>query len=206
MGAINESNAIYLNISNGKISRRILQPTKTSITRITKEGKTVHEEMYKGWEGFIEAITVREHKEFGKFWNITLKDETGEEAIVTMNYSGGYASAFLKTLPNVDLSKKVQLIPKLTVEGDKKKSTLFVLQEGIPLKRFYNLEEKNGLPELQKIKIKGKLTYDDSDMMAFLENMINEKILPKLKKTVNNNPVLETVNEEEDADENKMPF
>lgn len=181
MGAIQQSNAIFLTISNGQICRRVSAKTKDSKERTNKNGVLVHEEYYKGWKGRITAIEVREHKEFGKFWNVTLTDDQGD-AILQMNYSSGYSAAFLKMLPNVDLNSDVIITPKLTVEGDKKKTSLFITQHGKPLKRFYTRDNPNGLPELKKIRVKGKDQWDDSDIMEFLENMVNTEIIPKLPK------------------------
>jgi hypothetical protein len=182
MGAVEQSNAIYLTITNGQICRRVLNPTKTSKERVNKNGVTVHEEYYKGWKGLITAIAVREHKDYGKFWNITLTDSDGD-AILQMQYSSGYSAAFLKMLPNVDLSSEVIITPNMKIEGDKKKATVFITQHGVPLKHFYTRDNPNGLPQLKKIKVKGKETWDDSDMAEFLENMVNTAIVPKLPKT-----------------------
>ncbi len=181
MGAIDASNAIFLTISDGKISRRFLKPTDKTIERTNKNGKVVYEEFYKGWKGKITDIAVRDHPEFGKKWNITLTDLEGD-AILQMNYSSGYSAAFLKTLPNVDFGSDVIITPKMTVEGDKKKTSVFITQHGTPLKWAFTKEKPNGIPELKQVKVKGKLTWDDSDIMEFLEKMVKEKILPKLSK------------------------
>lgn len=181
MGAIMQSNAIFLTISNGQICKKVSKPTAISKERVNKNGVTVHEEYYKGWKGQITAIEIREHKEFGKFWNVTLTDEQGD-AVLQMKYSSGYATAFLKMLPNVDLKSDVIITPKLTIEGDKKKTSLFITQHGQPIKWFYTKDNPNGLPELKKIKVKGKEQWDDSDIAEFLENMVNTEIIPKLPK------------------------
>jgi hypothetical protein len=181
MGAVQQSNAIFLSISNGQICRRVMNPTKTSKERVNKNGVTVHEEYYKGWKGLITAIVVREHKDYGKFWNITLTDQDGD-AILQMQYSSGYSGAFLKTLPNIDLNSEVIITPNMRMEGDKKKTTVFVTQHGVPLKHFYTRDNPNGLPELKKIRVKGKDTWDDSDMAEFLEKMVMTEIVPKLPK------------------------
>lgn len=181
MGAIQESNAIFLTINNGKVCKKVTKKTAISVERVNKNGVTVMEEYYKGWKGLITAITVREHPEFGKFWNITLTDDQGD-AILQMNYSSGYAAAFLKTLPNIDLSSDVVITPNLKVEGAKKKTTVFVTQHGVPIKWHYTKDNMNGLPELKKIKVKGKDTWDDSDIMEFLEKMVMTEIVPKLPK------------------------
>lgn len=181
MGAIQESNAIFLTISNGKICKKVLKKTAISVERVNKNGVTVQEEYYKGWKGLITGIAVREHKDFGKFWNITLTDDQGD-AILQMNYSSGYANAFLKTLPNIDLNSDVVITPNLKMEGDKKKTTLFITQHGVPCKWAYTKDNPNGIPELKQVKVKGKLTWDDSDLMEFLEKMVMTEIVPKLPK------------------------
>jgi hypothetical protein len=185
MGAIMQSNAIFLTISNGQICKKVPKPTSISKERVNKNGVTVHEEYYKGWKGQITAIEIREHKDFGKFWNITLTDDQGD-AILQMQYSSGYSAAFLKTLPNIDLKSDVIITPSLKIEGDKKKTSVFVTQHGKPLKWYYTKDNMNGLPELKKIRVKGKDQWDDSDIMEFLENMVNSEIIPKLPKDGSN--------------------
>jgi hypothetical protein len=174
----NTSNAIYLTISDGKVVRQFKTPTAHSVERTTKTNKLVHEERYDFVEGLITAIATREN-DYGKFWNITLQD--GEETyIIQFNYSGGTAAAFLKTLPNVQLDKPVKLTPKQTIDGEKKKSTLFINQGGNALKWYWNKDNPGELPQLKKVKVKGKEQWDDSDMMEFLENYVRSEIMPQL--------------------------
>lgn len=205
MGAIEQSNAIYLSIADGKISRRVQKPTDKSVERVTKQGKLVHEEFYKGWKGKITDIKVKDHPEFGKFWNVTFTDEDGD-AIIQMNYSSGYAAAFLKTLPNVDFSSEVVFTPNMKMEGDKKKTTVFLSQHGTPLKHAFTKDEPNGLPQLRQIKVKGKMTWDDSDLMAFLEEMVNKDILPQLKGAKKAAPVAAGGTNNADEPEEELPF
>ncbi len=53
--------------------------------------------IYDGVSGIITDIKTHEHPSFGKFWNVSIKDGE-DEYILQMNYSGGYASAFSKTM------------------------------------------------------------------------------------------------------------
>lgn len=167
MGAIQQTSAIYLSIMDGKIVRRFQSPTAQTKERVTKEGKLVYEEFYKGWTGRITNVKTREN-EFGKDWQVYLQDEDGT-AILSMRYSSGYASAFLKALPNVDLSQDVTITPHVKVDGDKKRTGIFLNQNGQSVKWFYTRETPNGLPGLEKIKVKGVEMWDDSKMMEFLE-------------------------------------
>lgn len=178
MGAINKNSAVYLTISDGKICRRVQSPTETSKQRVTKDGKLVHEEHYHGWIGKITDIQVRE-SEYGKDWNVTINDGEGA-AILQFKYSSGYAASFLKALPNVNLDAPVTLTPKVTIDGEKKRTTLFISQNGTPIKWAFTKDNPNGCPGLKQIKVKGQNTWDDSDMMEFLEQMVKTEILSKI--------------------------
>lgn len=197
MAAGTNSNAIFYGISNGKIVRQFQNKTATSVERVNKNGKTVHEEFYDYLDGVIVDISVKDN-EWGKFWIVTL-DDAGTRQQLQFNYSSGYANGFLKALPNVDLSEKVKLIPSSKKEGDKTKATIFINQHGEAIKWAFTKDNPNGMPELKQVKIKGKITWDDSDVMEFLEKMINTKILPQLKS------FKEVAAEVEETDEN-TPF
>lgn len=170
MALTNTSFAPILTIGDGKIVKRVKSQTEKSIQRTTKEGKVVHEEKYDSIEGFIKDIKVHEGL-YGKTWRISINDGQ-QDYILDLNYSGGYALAFLKILPNIDMSKAVKITPKLTIEGDKKKATVFVNQGGNALKHYYTKDNPNGLPDLKQIKVKNKITWDDTERMEFFENYI----------------------------------
>ena len=172
MGAIQSNSATYLTISDGKICRRVQSPTETSITRTTKEGKIVYEEFYKGWAGIIKNVKAVD-TDYGKKWNVTIEDEIGT-AILQFNYSSGYASSFLKALPNVMLSMAVAIKPNVTMIGDKKKTTIFLEQNGQAIKWAYTKDNPNGMPSMKLVKIKGVESWDDSDMLDFLEQKTAE--------------------------------
>jgi hypothetical protein len=168
----NNSSAIYLKISNGKVVRSFKTPTANSVTRTTDNGKIVHEETYGFIEGIITDISTKEN-DYGKFWVVKITDE-GTDYILEFNYSGGIASSFLKTLPNVNFARPVRISPKQTIDGDKKKNTLFINQDGVPLKWYWTREDMKDLPDLKKIKVKGKETWDDSEQLSYLENYTKE--------------------------------
>jgi len=177
-------NAIFYSISNGKIVRQFPNKTNHSIVRVNKNGKTVHEEFYDYLDGVILDIGVKEHEEYGKFWNIVLKDSKGIIQNLQFSYSSGYAMGFLKALPNVDLSKELKIIPNAKKDGDKTKTTIFINQFEKSIKWHFTRENPNGLPLLKKIKIKGKETWDDTDVMEFLESMVTNEILPKISNEI----------------------
>lgn len=182
MAAGNQQHAIFYSIYDGKICRSFKTPTETSKSRTNKKGNVVHEEYYDYLDGIIVEINTKEHDEYGKFWLIKLMD--GETAqILQMNFSSSYSSAFLKMLPNVDLKSTVKLIPNTKLVDGKQRSSLFITQHGKPLKHFWNKENPGELPNLEQKKVKGKLKWDDSEQMEFLEKYVDEQITPNLPKS-----------------------
>ena len=78
MGLENNSNAIYLTISNGKICRQVASKTEASKERTNKNGKLVHEEFYDKISGMLTDIKVREVEIAGqqsKFWELKIEDD-----------------------------------------------------------------------------------------------------------------------------------
>ncbi len=179
MAAGNSGRALFYSILQGKICRSFQSATSKSVQRTNKNNKIVHEEFYDWIDGIITEITTKEHAEYGKFWLIRLQDgETSQ--ILQMNFSSGYSQAFLKLLPNVDLSSSVKIIPsEKEVEG-KKKTSIFITQHGKSLKHFWTKDLPGDLPPLRKIKIKGKESWDDSDQMEFFEEYVRAEVAPKL--------------------------
>jgi hypothetical protein len=188
MPAVDYNNSTFYSISEGRICTQHKQPVPGSIERVNKNGKIVHETFHDALKGKITNIYTKD-SDYGKFWYVELN---GNE-VLQFQYSSGYANSFLRALPNVDLTSEVTLAPKLTIEGDKKKGSLFINQHGKALKWAYTKDEPNGIPDLKKIKVKGKETWDSSDIMDFLEDMVKTQILPSLQ-------VVATTSAQEDED------
>jgi hypothetical protein len=188
MPAVDYNNSTFYSISDGRICTQHKQPVPGSIERVNKNGKIVHETFHDALKGKITNIYTKD-SDYGKFWYVELN---GNE-VLQFQYSSGYANSFLRALPNVDLTSEVILAPKLTIEGDKKKGSLFINQHGKALKWAYTKDEPNGIPDLKKIKVKGKETWDSSDIMDFLEDMVKTQVLPSLQ-------VVATTSQQEDED------
>jgi hypothetical protein len=180
MATVDFNSAVYYTISDGKICRQFREAQEGTKERVNKTGRIVHEKFYRGLSGRIVDIATKDG-DYGKSWLVTLQDDTGTREILQFQYSSGYANGFLRALPNVDLSKPVTISPKMTIEGDKKKTTIFINQGGQAIKWYYTKDTPHDIPQLQQQKVKGKMVWDDSEQMEFLENMVNTEILPKLK-------------------------
>jgi hypothetical protein len=175
----NQSSSIYLQISNGKLVRSFSSPTPKSVSRTNKVGKEVHEEFYDSLTGYVKGISTKE-TEYGKFWVINVNDGESDYTLST-NYSGGYAVSFLKAIPNADLSRVMTITPRIMVDGDKRNSVMFINQDGKGLKHYWTKDNPGQLPNLEKIKIKGKDTWDDTKRLEYLENFVKDLFNSKVE-------------------------
>jgi hypothetical protein len=180
-----QSKGVFLSITNGKLVRQFPSATDKSVSRVNKMGREVHEEFYDSLSGWLTDIKTKE-SEYGKSWVLVLKDEEGSYNL-EMKYSSGYATSFLKAIPNANLSEVITLSPKLIVDGDKKQSVLFISQNGKGLKHYWTKDTPRDLPPMVKVKVRGVDTWDDTDRMDYLENYIKDNILPKIKPTLQDN-------------------
>lgn len=187
VGNFNGGNTVYLGVSNGKIVQSFKTKTEHSTERVNKAGKLVYEEHYDFVEGIIKGLSTKEN-DYGKFWVITLESD-GKTYLLEFNYSGGISQSFLKALPNVKLGNPVRLVPRVSEDpiSGKKKAVMFINQNEQGIKHFFTKDNPNGMPDLVKVKIKGKETWDDSDRMEFLERYC---------KALFNAPQLDVVDED----------
>lgn len=180
MGLQNRQGGKYITILGGKFCISVQEGTKGAVTRVNKIGRTVHEMFYDSFTAKLINIRTRDG-EYGKSWEFDFRD--GEEAYtLQLSYSNSYATNLLKILPNVDLTKEMKIQPSQKIEDGKTKSSLFVSQDGKTLKHAYTKDVPNGLPQMEQVVVKGQNVWDDSKRLAFLEDMIERDILPKLPK------------------------
>lgn len=167
---------VYLSVANGKLVQQHKEANANTVQRETKVGKIVHEEFFKDLTGVITRIETKEN-DYGKQWQIVFEDGA-EKYMVQMPYSGRYSSSFLKALPNVRQGQPVRFMPWEMQDKNnptKKVTGVTLYQDDgngmAKVPSAYTKEEPNGLPEMKKIKVKGKDTWDDSEMCDFLEKM-----------------------------------
>jgi len=182
MGLDNREGGKYITILGGKFSQRVGEDTPGAIQRTNKLGKVVFEKYYDSFTGKLVNIKTSDGNGYGKNWIFDFQDN-GEVYHLQLSYSNSFATALLKMLPNVDLSKEMKVSPSVKEVDGKNKSSLFINQDGIAIKHAYTKDAPNGMPPMVQVKVKGDLVWDDTDRLEFLYNMVQTQILPKLDKT-----------------------
>ena len=181
----NNTTGTFLNVSDGKIVRVHKEAVKdVTVLRVTKTGKTVHEEKFSTLTGFIRSMKLHEN-EFGVQWHVAVEDGS-DKFTLTIGENSRYATSLLKTLPNIDLEKKVRIMPWSMVDKNDatKKVTGITCYQGddiecsvnvVKLAPAYTKEAPNGLPEMKQVKINGKMAWDSGDMNEFLKQQVELK-------------------------------
>lgn len=181
MGLANREGGNYITILDGKFCQRVSKDTVGAKERINKIGTLVYEKFYDKFTGILIGIKTQDSGAYGKNWVFSFKD--GSEIYrLQLSYSNSFATAFLKMLPNIDVTKEITLTPSVKVgEDGKNKSSLFINQDGATIKHAYTRENPNGLPDMKQVQVKGQMVWDDTDRLMFLENMVKTTIIPKLE-------------------------
>ena len=183
------TNLTYLSVSDGNLVRQHKTANDRTTERVTKTGKLVFEERFKDLTGMITNVSTREN-DYGKQWQLTFTDGA-DTYIVSMPYSSRYASSFLKALPNINIAEPLRFMPwAMKDKNDVSKTVTGITcyQDGVKIAPAFTKEEPNGLPQMIKIKVKGKEQWDDSDMTSFLE----QTALKIFAKQNDNDLVLDT--------------
>jgi len=196
MGLETREEGNYITILGGKFCQRVSEGTEGAVKRVNKIGNTVYEKFYPDFVGKLIDIKVKEGS-YGKSWNFHFVDNA-DTYILQLSYSNSFATAFLKMLPNIDLSKEMKVSPSVKEVDGKNKSSLFVNQEGQAIKHAYTMAEPNGMPDMEQIEIKGEKVWDDTKRLVFLQKVVDTKILPQLTEVNNVNPVEKTEEKKEE--------
>lgn len=188
MGLDNREGGKFITILNGKFCQRVADNTEGAIARVNKLGKTVYEKFYDSFTAKLVGIRTQDGGAYGKNWLFDFQDQK-DVYHLQLSYSNSFATAFLKMLPNIDLTKEMKLSPSVKEVDGKNKSSLFVNQDNVAIKHAFTKDKPNGLPQMEQVQVKGQLVWDDTKRLAFLEEMVKTQILPKLPKQQTAQPV-----------------
>jgi hypothetical protein len=179
MGLEQREGGNFITILQGKFCQRVPEGTAGSVQRTNKLGKVVFEKFYDSFTGKLVGIKTQDSP-YGKNWLFSFKDKL-EVYHLQLSYSNSFATAFLKMLPNVDISKEMRVSPSTKEVDGKNKSSLFINQDGQAIKHAYTRENPNGMPDMEQITVKGVQVWDDTKRIEFLHNMVMTTIVPKLE-------------------------
>jgi|SRR6478609_5594639 len=161
MGLHTGQQKTYLKIKDGKFYRSS-----------DKENK----EPYNSLTGIIKGFRFKDDEYNGnKFEKLEVDVISGEDLFSFSTITdSSYFSTFLNFLGSVDISKEIEIVPKLQEEGGKKRTSILVGQGGV-YKAKYTKASPGDLPQLKKVTFKGKDAWDNTEQLAFWKKVIAEK-------------------------------
>ena len=129
---------------------------------------TVYELVYDSLTGLITSLEIEEGQ-FGEQMRLTISDN-GEEIIVTTGASSNFADDMMKKLPNLDLSKSVELKPYAFTD-DKGKS-----RKGVSFYQDDKKIDKFDFEEMPKLPEDAVATFKKKDWKKYFEG-VNEFLI-----------------------------
>jgi hypothetical protein len=188
---------VYLTIREGKIAK--------------KEGETYV--LFDSVEGFIRGISTRKHL-YGTDLCVLLEDDQMYQLQIRMkgeepSKQTAYFIAFAHCCPAIDPHQRVEFIPNLKIVDDKKRSALFLKQNGETMKWAYKVGQ-DGVPAPEELKNKkGEvISVDWSEVEAYRVDKVNEfskNLAPAVPRDIVReygvNPHSESINDDDD-----LPF
>lgn len=195
---------IYINTFQGKFSIKANEGQEGSTTRTNKSGKVVHEIHFNTLKDVVlEGIQKRISEEYGDNWEIFLADNNSDERYcLNLPYSGRVPNGLLLRLPELELDKPFTL--RIYWHQEDERASLVAYQHGEKLPYHWTKEEPKGLPDLEKIMVNGKETWDSTKRMAYLESYIAEQVNPKLNTLESNTVMKEPVLSEREKEANNV--
>jgi hypothetical protein len=194
MGLDTRQTGNFITILSGKMCQRVSEDTIGAVKRTNKLGNVVYEKFYDSFTGKLIDIKVQDGT-YGKTWNFVFKDKE-EPYTLQLSYSNSFSTALLKMLPNIDLTKEMKISPSVKEIDGVNRSSLFINQDGKAMKHAYSRENPNGMPDMEQVTVKGVLIWDDTKRLEFLDKMVHETILPKLRAINGEAPIVAQMNEE----------
>ena len=212
----NESAVKYWSFTKGQFTRRVDDKTPGAKSRVLEmgpnEGKTVYELSVDQITGRLIDCKIKESqygKEFQFLIDVTTDENAPEFYALDFRFNSS-GKSLLKKLPNIDLGQDVAFIcytmDGVNKNGDPVKNYYAVPYQGEISKEgkvqpAYTRETPNGYPDLKQIKVKGKNTWDDSEQIEFLENLISSTTWPGMPgEETTEAPAIEDAKGVQDAD------
>ncbi|BAQ92509.1 hypothetical protein [uncultured Mediterranean phage uvMED] len=179
----NNGNFKYINFISGKFVERVPEGTQGAearkLTKGPNEGKEIFELKHDNYAGQIFDIRV-ESTEYGQklvmLMDIANEGEPETTAKISLSMSSGPAKGFCAKMENIDFSKDVELRGYYIERSDKPGvfgSYMVPYQGGAKIAPLYTRDNPNGLPEMEKIKVKGVEMWDDTKQIEFYSKIVD---------------------------------
>ena len=180
-----------IKIVQGSFRLEVPAGTENAVERINKLGATVNELAFNSLNGKITRFDIEDTK-FGKQIKLCIQDD--KDYYLSLGYADSLTVSIYKMLPNVDPSKGISLeLSRKMGDDGKERTSIFIKQNGENVKWAYTKVNKNGLPDMVKIRVNGKEEWDKTAQLDFLQEKVIEPFMQKVKSVTVQAPVTSSV-------------
>jgi len=167
-GLSNSKKKMFLGIANGHITYRA--------------GKDAEPQNFENLDGKIAGITPRDANINGqvmKLYDISITDNNGEEAVLSVIADGGVARGLILALANIpDFKKPVRIRAYNQVDGERSYTNTMVYQDGNKVPWIIKMEDlPKGVPVMvngRPFVSNGKPQYDFSERNAVIDEYVKK--------------------------------
>ena len=172
----NGGSGSYVKVIDGKLVMRVPEGTKGAEPREIKEGKnagdTIYEMKYTKYSGFLKKAWIKADTGYGRTLNLKMSDGV-DVVTITVNLTTAHAKRFMNICTNIDLDKELELSTFKLQKKDKDGKPVYdKFNHGWTVKQddeaVPNKFSREDVPDMVKVKFKGKETWDDTDQLEFL--------------------------------------
>lgn len=189
MGLQKKEKISYLKIADGKLRAKSTKDNPNAEERYVEiNDKFLYELVYTTCEGYIRAILQQDHEEYGTSYSLVLYDPaTREKYSLQMGEKSRYFASLVMHLPNIDLSKPVEVKPYSFKQDGKSSIGISFKQDGKKVPNFYKdydaesntTTPKHGMEAFDFAKVK-----NDKDERSILQIKLLKFFKAELKKQV----------------------
>lgn len=176
----NSESATYIRVADGKLIVKCKEGEPNAKERTVSKGKnagtSVWEVHHDSFEGHIKGVHIKKDETYGDQLNISVSDGS-TKGIITLPLSGRHTTKFILVMNNIDLEESVTFSPYKFPAKDRD-TQVVIKDKFVQGWNLYQHDDKleNSLDikdfaELEKVKVKGVVNWDDS---ARLEQLTKE--------------------------------
>jgi hypothetical protein len=180
----------YFNAVQGKFVQRITEEqynheraeSSSSVRmRKKKDGGIVYERIFDGISGYLKGYETRD-TDFGTIEAMFILEDKGETYVVQFTKGSRPHKMVLQRFPNIDPSKKIFIGVFEGKVNDKEVMMAYVKYDGekSTIQSAFPKDGDHNLPQLEKIKVKGKEVWDDTKQLEYFDNVVIPDMLSRI--------------------------
>lgn len=175
----NRREKTYVGLFQGNFTLKVPEGTEKAITRVNKNGKTIHEIQFTSLSGVLSDI-IEKDGEFGKAYQFVISDKD-ESVVLETGVNSAIASAIINRLPNIDLLSPVEIVSSYSAAKEKTYFSVYQGSSDEGIKDYFQTWDEitgwtqhHGFPVWEKIMLNGEEKWDASKQIAFQKKIVNK--------------------------------